>query len=111
MAAYYEPEPAQAFDPVAVVTSCIESGARSLLLDESKLPTEFFDLSSGLAGELLHKLTVYRIPMAGVVPDPSAHSPRFQDFAREANRGRQFRFFSTREEAIGWLEQVVEDQK
>jgi len=32
------------------------------------------------------------------------HSLRFQEFLREANRGRQFRFFPTREEAIQWLE-------
>jgi hypothetical protein len=89
---------------MAVLTGCVESGARSVLLDEDALPAEFFDLSTLLAGELLHKLTTYRIRLAGVVPDPSVHSTRFQQFVREANAGRQFRFFSTRQEAIGWLE-------
>lgn len=32
-----------------------------------------------------------------------AQSTRFQEFAREANTGRQFRFFVTRGEAINWL--------
>jgi hypothetical protein len=92
------------FDPTAVVTSCIESGAQSLFADEASLPAEFFDLSSGLAGGLLHRLSLYQARMAGVVSDLSAHSVHFQAFVREANRGEQFRFLRTRQEAILWLE-------
>jgi hypothetical protein len=104
MSDYFEVTPIGPFDPTAIVTSCIESGAASLFLDEASLPPEFFDLSSGLAGELLHRLSIYRMRMAGVVPDPTAHSANFQAFVREANKGQQYRFFATRQEAIGWLE-------
>jgi hypothetical protein len=102
---YFECRPLStgAFDPRAVVRSCIENGAACLLLDSDALPPAFFDLSSGVAGALLHGLSVYQMRMAGVVPDPSAYSLRFQEFVREANRGRQFRFFATRAEAIRWL--------
>ena len=48
--------PTDSFDPTGVFRSCIESGAHALLLDEAALPPHFFDLSSGMAGELLHKL-------------------------------------------------------
>jgi hypothetical protein len=92
-----------ALDPRAVVESCIESDARSVLADESALPPAFFDLGTGLAGELLHKLSTYRLRLAGIVPDASVHPTRFQEFLREANRGDQFRFFTTRDEAIQWL--------
>jgi hypothetical protein len=44
--------------------------------------------------------------MAGVIPDLSAHSLHFREFVREANAGRQLRFFATRQEAIDWLESV-----
>lgn len=106
MSTYFElpAQPAGAFDPAAVATSCIEGGAHALLLDRAALPPEFFDLSSGVAGELLHRLSVYGIRMAGVVPDPASHSGPFQDFLRESNRGRQFRFFPAREDAVRWLE-------
>ena len=103
---YFEVETADLLDPGAVLTGCVESGARSVLLDEHALPAEFFDLSTGLAGELLHKLTTYRIRMAGVVPNPSAHSTPFQDFVREANAGTEFRFFVTRREAVQWLDSL-----
>lgn len=110
MSAYYEVARAERFDPGEIFTSCVESGAGAVLLDEAALPAEFFDLSSGVAGELLHKLSTYRMRLAGVVPDPSVHPARFQEFVRESNRGQQFRFFATRSEAVDWLESVAREE-
>jgi len=90
-----------------LVAACIESGADSVLLDQSALSPSFFDLSTGVAGELLHRLSVYRIRMAAVVADLSVYSEPFQDFVRETNRGNQFRFFGNREAAVQWLESVA----
>ncbi|HEX9939312.1 MAG TPA: DUF4180 domain-containing protein [Longimicrobium sp.] len=99
----FEPESTGSFDPAAIVTQCVESGAEALLLDRDALPPAFFDLSSGVLGDLVGRLTLYRIRMAAVVPDLTAHSLPFQDFVREANRGAQFRFFATRDRAAEWL--------
>ena len=104
MPAYFEVVPTPPFDPTVLVTSCAESGADSLLLDEQALPADFFDLSSGLAGELLHRLSIYHMRMAAVVSDLAVHSSHFQAFAYEANKGELARFFSTRQEAVDWLE-------
>lgn len=106
MSTYLEPapQPAGAFDPAAAVTACIESGSHGLLMEHGALPPEFFDLSTGVAGALVQRLVMYDFRMAAVVPDPSVHSRSFQDFAREANAGRQFRFFPSRDEAVQWLE-------
>lgn len=94
------PEPV---DPIRAVIGCIERGAPALLFGGGALPGAFFDLSSGVAGELVQKLANYGIRMAGVVPDLAAHSRRFQEFAEEANRGRQIHFAPTREAAVAWL--------
>ena len=99
----FEPEADIPFDPRELATRCIESGSRALLLDAAAIPPEFFDLSTRVAGELLHRLSIYGVRLAAVVPDPSVHSAAFQDFVREANRGRQLRFLRTREEALSWL--------
>ena len=104
MAAFFEADGPRPVDPVAAVVRCIEHGSRALLFDRGALPTAFFDLASGVAGELAQKLADYHVRMAAVVPDSEARSPRFQEFAREANQGRQLRFFATREEAVAWLE-------
>jgi PadR family transcriptional regulator AphA len=103
MPSFLEPEGAHA-DPVAAVIRCVEEGTAALLFDHGALPPAFFDLSTGVAGELAQKLVNYGIRMAAVVPDPARHSPRFRDFAREANRGARLRFFPTRNEAVAWLE-------
>jgi hypothetical protein len=89
--------------PAEAVASCIEQGADALLFDAGALPAAFFDLSSGVAGELAQKLVNYGLRTAAVVPKLGRHSPRFQDFAREANRGSRLRFCATRAEAIAWL--------
>jgi hypothetical protein len=100
----YKPDPPEAFAVRSVIAGCVENGADALLFDRDALAPAFFDLSSGVAGELLHQLSIYRIRMAAVVPDPAQHSQRFQEFMREANQGRQYRFFPDREAAIAWLE-------
>jgi PadR family transcriptional regulator AphA len=88
------------FDPVR---AAIESGERRLLIDDHAIPPEFFDLSTGVAGSIVQRLTMYGIRMAVVVPDASIHSGPFQDFAREANTGGVFRFFPDRGQAVAWL--------
>ena len=106
MKKFFEAKATEQFDPVLIFRDCIENGASSLLLDRPVLPDEFFDLSTGLAGELLHKLSVYHMRMAAVIPDLTVYSVNFQAFASEANRGAQFRFLPTRQEAIDWLESI-----
>lgn len=102
---FYAAERAQPDGPGAAVIRCIELGAGGILFDHGALPAAFFDLSTGVCGDLAQKLSNYGLRMAAVVPDPSVHPARFQDFAREANRGRQIRFFATRGEAVVWLEE------
>ena len=89
--------------PREMVGVCLEHGSAALLVDDGALPPEFFDLSSGVAGELVQRIVNYRLRMAVVVPDPGVYSASFQDFARELTRSGHFRFFRTRAEAAEWL--------
>ncbi|HEX9950404.1 MAG TPA: DUF4180 domain-containing protein [Rubricoccaceae bacterium] len=107
MLPYFEPNGPGPFDPNALVTACIEAGAPALLADVGALSPAFFDLSSGVAGDVLRRLTLYGVAMAAVVSDLSKHSASFQAFAVEANRGTAFRSFGTRAEAVLWLEERV----
>lgn len=86
-----------------LVAACFEHNTRSLLLAHGALPAEFFDLSSGAAGELLQQLTNYGIRTAAVVPDPESHSESFQSLVRETHRSGLFRICRSRTEAIEWL--------
>ena len=104
MQTYYEVELQDRFDPTLIIEELVNRQAQSLLFPEGVLPGDFFDLSTGVAGELLNKTATYRVRLACVIPDLSPYSAQFQAFVREANRGEEIRFFSSREDAIHWLE-------
>ncbi len=101
---YIEPIPGTAFTPDSLIALCVEGGASALLLDRSAIPAEFYDLSSRLAGDILHALSKYGLQLAAVIDDPANYSAPFREFVRESNSGPQFRFVPTRAEAITWLE-------
>jgi hypothetical protein len=74
-----------------------------LLLDESQLGEKFFDLRSGLAGEVLQKFTNYRVRLAIVIADGSAHGARFSELVHEHRAHNAVRFFENAKLARQWL--------
>lgn len=100
---FAEFQPVDAFTPHAVLEACFERDAQAVLIDRDALPEAFFDLRTGMAGELAQHLTLYGVRLACVVPDLSAQPQRFVEYARESNRGSHIRFFESRAEAEAWL--------
>lgn len=78
-------------------------GADGVLLTEADLGPEFFDLRSGLAGELLQKFVNYRMRVAIVLSNPDAHGERFRELVREHRTHPDVRFVATLAEAEAWL--------
>lgn len=78
-------------------------GLDGLILTEADLGPEFFQLRSGLAGELFQKLTNYGVPTALVLPDFAVHGERFAELAHEHARHPLIRFVRTEAEARVWL--------
>jgi hypothetical protein len=78
-------------------------GAAGLVLTEADLAPEFFDLRSGLAGELFQKFTNYQLRVAIVLPDPQAYGERFGELAYEHSTHNLIRFVRSLEEAKAWL--------
>jgi hypothetical protein len=81
--------------------ACI--GSAGLILTEHDLAREFFDLHSGLAGELFQKFINYRLRVAIVLPDPGAYGERFGELAYEHASHSLVRFVCSRDEADAWL--------
>ncbi|AKT39482.1 DUF4180 domain-containing protein [Chondromyces crocatus] len=78
--------------------------AEATLLYAANLTGAFFDLSSGEAGEILHKLRLYRIRLAVVWrPGDPPWSSRFGELMAEEQRSDHFGIFETREAALAWL--------
>ncbi|HEX2863751.1 MAG TPA: DUF4180 domain-containing protein [Deinococcales bacterium] len=81
-------------------------GLAGLLLTETDLAPAFFELRTGVAGEVFQKATNYRLPLAVVVPDPARHGERFADLASEHRAHNLIRFFTDETAALAWLERV-----
>jgi|SRR5215467_9257455 len=78
-------------------------GAEGLILTEDDLAREFFDLRSGLAGELFQKFMNYRVRVAIVLPDPEAYGERISELAYEHRSHSMIRFVRSKDEAEAWL--------
>jgi len=78
-------------------------GGAGLILTEADLAPAFFDLHTGLAGELLQKFANYRVRLAIVLPNPEAHGPRWKELAYEHRSHALIRFVPTRGDADEWF--------
>jgi len=75
-----------------------------LVLTEEDLGPDFYDLKTGLAGELFQKVVNYRGRLAIVIRDPRAYGDRFSELAYEHRRHALVRFFDDRAQALQWLD-------
>ncbi len=82
---------------LAVVGDVLGTAAEWVAVPSDRLPEEFFVLRTRLAGEVVQKFVNYRLKLAvvGPVPAVAAASDAWNDFVREANRGRQLWFVDT----------------
>jgi hypothetical protein len=64
------------------------------------LDPAFFDLRSGVAGEILQATVTYQLPLAvfGPLPEQAASSNAFAALVRESNRGRHHWFLGSIDE-------------
>jgi hypothetical protein len=75
-----------------------------LLVTGENLGPDFFDLRTGLAGELFQKFVNYRARLAIVLADPNAHGERFSELVHEHRSHPLVRVFRSEDEAKAWLE-------
>ena len=77
--------------------------ADALILSADDVDAGFFDLRTGLAGELFQKATQYAVRLALVLPDPAVHGARWTELAYEHRRHAAVRIVASRAEADAWL--------
>lgn len=76
-------------EPRALLEEALGEGARVVCVPAERLDPAFFQLRSGVAGEMIQKVLNYRIAFA-ITGDISAHvaaSQALRDFVRECDRG------------------------
>lgn len=78
-------------------------GSKDIVIPKQLVAEDFFVLSTGLAGEVLQKYVNYGGRMA-IYGDYSHYTSKpLKDFMYESNKGRDFFFISTRDEAVAAL--------
>ncbi len=80
-----------------------ESSCSKIIIKKESIPEEFFDLKTKLAGEVLQKFVNYQTKLAIVGDFQSITSKSLHDFIYESNKGRDFFFVATIEEALARL--------
>ena len=90
-------------DALDLMAEASNMGASKIIIRHDNINSDFFDLKTGLAGEILQKFSNYNVKLA-IIGDFSVYPGKsLQDFIRESNRLGRISFVSNREEAVSSL--------
>jgi hypothetical protein len=82
-------------------------GFDKIVLHENNITPDFFDLKTGIAGEILQKFSNYRVRLA-IVGDFSKYTSKsLTNFIYESNKGRHINFVTSTAEAIKILSDKI----
>jgi hypothetical protein len=75
-------------------------GYDKIIVHENNITPDFFDLKTGLAGEILQKFSNYRVQLTIVGDFGKYQNQSMKDFIFESNKGKLINFVETIEEVI-----------
>ena len=94
----------QAQDILDIFGNLMFTGCDRLIIHERNLHTDFFDLKTRLAGDVLQKFSNYRVKLAIVGDFEKYTSKSLQDFITESNKSNTVFFTDTFDTAFQKLE-------
>ena len=90
-------------DALDLMVTAQYNGCNKLVLYKENIIDDFFDLKTGIAGEILQKYVNYNVKVAIVGEFYSYQSKSLNDFIYECNNGRQIFFTNSVQEAVDKL--------
>jgi hypothetical protein len=90
-------------DGIDLLGNIYYQGFDRIIIYEKNITPEFFDLKTGIAGEILQKFSNFRVQLAIVGDFSKYNSKSLNNFIYESNKGRLINFVSTLSEALGVL--------
>jgi hypothetical protein len=94
-----EIEIVNAQDALDIMVNCTYQGARKIIIHEKNIVPEFFNLSSGLAGEVLQKFSTYDAQLSIIGDYDKFSSKSLRDFIYESNKAGRVTFVNSMAEA------------
>ena len=86
-------------DALDILSECYSMGTNSIIINKKNIIPDFFDLKTGLAGEILRKFSMYRFKLAIIGDFSDVSSKSLRDFIYESNRTGNTCFVNSLEEA------------
>lgn len=83
------------------------SSCDGLVVKKESLIKDFFDLKTGIAGEVLQKFSNYRMKIAIIGDFSEFKSESLRDFIYECNKGSLIFFKSTEDEGINVIANIA----
>jgi hypothetical protein len=83
-----------------ILTLFFANNFSTIIIRKENIIDDFYNLSTGIAGEILQKVSNYRKWMAIIGDFENIKSKSLRDFIHESNKTRQILFVKTVEEAL-----------
>ncbi len=87
-------------DALELLMNCQYSGTNKVIISRENLIPGFFDLKTGIAGEILQKFSTYDGFLAIIGDHSQFGSKSLKDFIFESNKMRRINFVASQEDAI-----------
>ncbi len=91
-------------DLLDILADAGSNGSTGLIIHVATLTGDFFDLKTGIAGEILQKFSNYRMRLAIIGDFTEVKSKALRDFIRESNTRGTINFVGTTDEALNRLD-------
>lgn len=92
-------------DALELLANCGYQGAEKMIIHQHHINPAFFDLKTGIAGDVLQKFSTYRMPLAIVGKFDTYDSKSLADFIFESNKNGKTFFTSTVQDALEKFEE------
>jgi hypothetical protein len=86
-------------DALDIMGECSFQGSNRIIVHEKNIIPGFFDLKTGIAGDILQKFSTYQVKLAIVGNFSSYTSKSLNDFIFESNKHGRINFVNSKEEA------------
>lgn len=90
-------------DAVDLMGNCSYQGATKIIIRERNLTPDFFELRTGIAGEILQKFSTYNVQLAIIGDFEKYPGKSLQNFIYESNKYKRINFVSSLKDAISIL--------
>lgn len=87
-------------DALDLMAEAVYLNSHKIIISEEQVTSEFFDLKTGIAGEILQKFSTYNVCLAIIGDFSKYNSKSLRDFIFESNKYGRINFVNSYEEAI-----------